>query len=57
MSAIPFVSWGLAVVAGTIIYIVMAMKIEKSGLKRLGATGHLFTCNPKEDDDEEKAKK
>ena len=53
MSAIPFVCWALAVVAGIVIYIVVAIKIEKSGLKRLGATGHLFTCNP---DAEEKKK-
>lgn len=46
MSIIPFAAWVLSVVAGTIIYICVAMKIEKSGLKRLGATGHLFTWDP-----------
>ncbi|MEA4813375.1 MAG: hypothetical protein VB112_00500 [Oscillospiraceae bacterium] len=55
MSAIPFVCWALAVVAGVVIYIVVAIKIEKSGLKRLGATGNLFTCNP--DAEEEKKTK
>lgn len=51
MSAIPFIAWGLSIVVGLLIYIYVAKKIEMSGLKRLGATGHLFTCDP---DKEEK---
>lgn len=46
MSPIPFVAWAITVVAGTIIYVAIAKQIEKSGLKRLGATGNLFTCDP-----------
>lgn len=46
MSAIPFIAWGLSVVAGTIIYVCVARDIERTKLKRLGATGHLFTCDP-----------
>ena len=46
MSLIPFIAWALSVVVGIFIYIYVAVKIEKSGLKRLGATGHLFTCDP-----------
>ncbi|WP_186567375.1 hypothetical protein [Lawsonibacter celer] len=46
MSLIPFIAWALSVVVGIFIYIYVAAKIEKSGLKRLGATGHLFTCDP-----------
>ena len=46
MSLIPFIAWAATVVAGTIIYVCVAKQIEKSGLKRLGATGHLFTCDP-----------
>lgn len=49
MSIIPFIFWGGTIAAGLIIYVVTAAVIEKSGLKRLGATGHLFTCEPKED--------
>lgn len=50
MSIVPFVFWGASIVAGIIIYVSVATVIEKSGLKRLGATGNLFTCDPKEDD-------
>lgn len=46
MSMIPFVMWGLSILTGTIIYVCVARKIEQSKLKRLGATGHLFTCDP-----------
>ena len=46
MSMLPFVLWALTLVIGLIIYVAVAYTIEKAGLKRLGATGHLFTCNP-----------
>ena len=46
MSMIPFIAWGTIVVVGTVIYVSIASQIEKSGLKRLGATGKLFTCDP-----------
>jgi hypothetical protein len=46
MSPLPFIIWALTVVAGLVIYLIIAYIIEKSGLARLGATGHLFTCNP-----------
>ncbi len=46
MSLIPFVSWAASMAVGTIIYLYVANQIEKSGLKRLGATGNLFTCDP-----------
>lgn len=49
MSLLPFVIWAASIVVGLIVYLVVAMAIEKSKLKRLGATGHLFTCNPKEE--------
>lgn len=49
MSIIPFVFWGGTLVAGTIIYIAVASVIEKAGLERQGATGHLFTCEPKKE--------
>ena len=54
MSMIPFIFWGGTIVAGLIIYVATAAVIEKSGLKRLGATGHLFTCEPKEEAEEVK---
>ena len=41
---------GCPSIAGFVIYVSVATVIEKSGLKRLGATGNLFTCDPKEDD-------
>jgi len=50
MSIIPFIFWGASLVTGLIVYVVVAKAIEKTGLKRMGATGHLFTCDPKEDD-------
>ena len=46
MSMLPFITWGGTVVAGLIIYVSVASVIEKSGLKRLGATGNIFTCDP-----------
>lgn len=46
MSMIPFIAWGATIVAGIAIYLWVATQIEKSGLKRLGATGNLFTCDP-----------
>lgn len=49
MSIIPFIFWGASLVTGLIVYLVAASAIEKSGLARLGATGNLFTCDPKED--------
>ena len=49
MSIVPFVFWGASILSGVVIYVSVATVIEKSGLKRLGATGHLFTCDPKED--------
>lgn len=54
MSIVPFIFWAGTIVAGLIIYVATAAVIEKSGLKRLGATGHLFTCEPKETDKEVK---
>jgi len=46
VSLFPFIAWGLVIVTGCLVYIGVALVIEKSGLPRLGATGHLFTCNP-----------
>lgn len=46
VSLFPFIAWGVIVAIGFVVYIGVAMTIEKSGLARLGATGHLFTCNP-----------
>lgn len=46
ISMFPFIVWGLTIIAGLFIYIGVATVIEKSGLARLGATGHLFTCDP-----------
>jgi len=46
VSLFPFIAWGLVIVTGCLVYIGVALAIEKSGLPRLGATGHLFTCNP-----------
>ena len=54
MSIVPFVFWGVSILSGFVIYVSVATVIEKSGLKRLGATGNLFTCDPKEDDKQEK---
>lgn len=54
MSLIPFIVWGLSIVAGTVIYICVARLIERSKLKRLGATGHLFTCDPDKQNASEK---
>lgn len=52
MSIIPFIFWLSTLIIGLIVYLVVAFIIERSGLKRLGATGHLFTCDPKEDKNE-----
>lgn len=46
VSMFPFIAWAVVVVIGIVVYIGVAMTIEKSGLERLGATGNLFTCNP-----------
>ncbi|MFV0516441.1 MAG: hypothetical protein ACK5MV_03500 [Aminipila sp.] len=46
VSLFPFIAWGIVIVVGIIIYIGVASTIEKSGMKRLGATGNLFTCDP-----------
>lgn len=46
MSMLPFILWGAIVILGLVFYLLVAMRIEKSGLARLGATGHLFTCDP-----------
>ncbi len=48
MSIIPFIFWAGTVLAGVVIYVIVASVIEKSGLERLGATGSLFSCDPKE---------
>ena len=50
MSIVPFVFWGASILSGFVIYVSVVTVIDKSGLKRLGATGNLFTCDPKEDD-------
>ena len=49
MSIIPFIFWAATLVVGLIIYVAVASTIEKSGLERLGATGNLFTCEPKKE--------
>ncbi|WP_164918943.1 MULTISPECIES: hypothetical protein [Acutalibacteraceae] len=46
VSLFPFIAWILVLIAGLIIYLGVAIVIERTGLSRLGATGHLFTCNP-----------
>lgn len=46
VSMFPFIAWVVVLVIGLIAYLIVAVKIEKSGLERLGATGNLFTCNP-----------
>lgn len=46
VSMFPFIAWGVVLIIGLIAYLIVAVKIEKSGLERLGATGHLFTCDP-----------
>ena len=46
VSAFPFIAWGVVLLIGLIVYLIVGTKIEKSGLERLGATGHLFTCDP-----------
>lgn len=50
MSIIPFIFWLSTLIIGLIVYLIVALIIEKTGLKRLGATGNLFTCDPKEDE-------
>ena len=51
MSIIPFIFWAASLVTGLIVYVVVASAIEKTGLERMGATGHLFTCEPKHKDE------
>lgn len=46
VSMFPFLAWAAVIIIGCIVYIGVALAIEKSGLARLGATGNLFTCNP-----------
>lgn len=46
VSLFPFIAWAMVIVVGIVIYIGVASVIEKSGMKRLGATGKLFTCDP-----------
>lgn len=46
VSIFPFIAWIVVNVIGLVVYLCVAVTIEKSGLKRLGATGNLFTCNP-----------
>lgn len=46
VSLFPFIAWALVIIIGFIVYLWVATRIEKSALPRLGATGHLFTCNP-----------
>ena len=46
VSMFPFIAWIVIILIGLVVYLIVATKIEKSGLERLGATGHLFTCNP-----------
>lgn len=46
MSMLPFALWAIIVVLGLVAYLLVATRIEKSGLARLGATGKLFTCDP-----------
>lgn len=49
ISMFPFIAWGCVVLCGIIVYVGVASVIEKSGEKRLGATGNIFTYTPKED--------
>ena len=49
ISLFPFIAWAAVIVLGIIIYVCVATRIEKSGEKRLGATGHIFTYTPKDD--------
>ncbi|MCR4672323.1 MAG: hypothetical protein K5637_03670 [Lachnospiraceae bacterium] len=49
MSMFPIIMWILMVVVAFVIYIPVAIKINKTGLKRLGATAHIFTCDPDKD--------
>jgi len=49
MSIIPFMFWGSTLVVGLLVYVIAASTIEKTGMPRLGATGNIFTCDPKEE--------
>lgn len=49
MSMFPIIMWILMVVVAFVVYIPVAARINKSGLERLGATAHLFTCSPESD--------
>lgn len=53
VSLFPFVAWIVVNLIGLVVYLGVATVIEKSGLKRLGATGNLFTCNPDAERQEE----
>ena len=46
MSIVPFIFWAATVVIGFIIYLIVAKRIEASGLARLGATGNIWTVDP-----------
>lgn len=53
VSMFPFIAWIVVNLIGLGVYLGVATAIEKSGLARLGATGNLFTCNPKVTDEKE----
>lgn len=38
--------WGFSLLFGLIIYVIVGRAIEKTGLKRLGATGSIWACDP-----------
>ena len=38
VSMFPFIAWVAVLIMGLIAYLIVAVKIEKSGLERLGAT-------------------
>ena len=50
ISMFPIIAWAAVILLGIIVYVCVALTIEKSGEKRLGATGNIFTYTPKEDE-------
>ena len=42
MALFPWILWGASLVVGAINCYIVCAKVEKTGLERLGATGHLF---------------
>lgn len=38
--------WCFSLLFGLIVYVIVGKKIEKTGLRRLGATGNIWTCDP-----------